>query len=284
MNVYIKNIHNSNLIFRGREVTPGAYLLIPEIERPAWGVDDNIFNYISNDQAQIAKTDDGQNDIQNKTEQWDFLKNLIPPKVSLSEQDADTGGVQFTPRYAPPGWMQQLFELEFTTSKPGTIHEKDRNNADIGWASLKFFKDDNGTEIELPNLTAPELALCTRTDLLWAPNIDYMILSGKITQIIAPNADVFVWGVGVDLDPAYGGPQVTFAEGGINMDYVSPRSAVGLNGVAGTILYKDKVWDAQNQTYVTLGEGVGTNRMKFTVRHPAGMEHRFQTIFEIFKA
>ena len=41
--------------------------------------------------------------------------------VQLKEQDSETGGVMITPRYQPQGWLQQLFEIEFETSKKESI-------------------------------------------------------------------------------------------------------------------------------------------------------------------
>ena len=214
--------------------------------------------------------------------------------VRLAEEDPDTGGVQFSPRYAPPGWKQQLYEVEFMTSKLNSVHEKDKDNNDIGWGSLKFYKLDNGNEVEMlqgadddATFQAKLDAECIRTDFLWMPNIDYMILSGQIAQIIPPDQNLYVWVLGVDLDAAFGGSQFTFAEGGINMDFVGDRTAVGLKGVAGTILFYDKVkngYDAEGKpTYLTLGDAKGTNRMRFLCRHSAGFKHRFQPIFVIFR-
>lgn len=215
----------------------------------------------------------------------EHLAGYIPKKVGLEHVDEETGGLISSPRYAPPGWKQQLFEIEFKCSTLNSIHEKDRDNVDIGWSSLKFYKLDNGQEIEMVNPTQAELDLsCVRTDFLWMPGIDYMILSGQAAQIAAPLADVFLWVIGVDLDAAYGGPQFTFAEGGINLDYIAARSAVGMKGVAGTILYYDKVVDPVTKQETVIGDGKGSNRMRFICRHPAGNKHRLQAIFEIFRA
>ena len=105
-----------------------------------------------------------------------------------------------------------------------------------------------------------------------------------VQNVSVPLSDLFVWGVGVDLDAALGGPQFAFAEGGINMDYVGERTAVGLKGVAGTILHYDKVWNPVTGDYVQLpAGGMGSNRIRFIVRHGAGMQHRLQPIFEIFR-
>lgn len=208
--------------------------------------------------------------------------------VKLQEHDVETGGVMMTPRYQPQGWLQQLFEIEFETSKLNSIHEKDIDNADIGWSSLKFYKLVSDVETEWTPTDQADLdSNCVRTDFIWEPDVDYQILSGQMAQIVTPSEDFYVWGVGIDLDALYGGPQVVFAEGGINMAYVGAHTAVGLDGKGAPFLYTDKVKsgvDADgNPTYTVLGTGKGTNRMRFICRHSAGFKHRLQPIFEIFR-
>ena len=209
--------------------------------------------------------------------------------VKLKEQDKETGGVMFTPRYQPQGWLQQLFEIEFETSTKDSIHEKDPANNDIGWSSLKFYKDVSGVETEMTNPTQTDLDNdCIRTDFLWMPVVDYQILSGQVAQISTPASDFYVWGVGIDLDAVYGGPQIVFAEGGINMAFVGTHQAVGLKGKGAPFLYYSKVKtgvDADgNPVYQNLPPGVGSNRMRFICRHPVGFKHRLQPIFEIFRS
>ena len=209
--------------------------------------------------------------------------------VQLKEQDSETGGVMITPRYQPQGWLQQLFEIEFETSKKDSIHEKDIENNDIGWSSLKFYKLDAGNEVEIVDPTQAELDTdCIRTDFIWQPTVDYQILSGQVAQKISPASDFYVWGAGIDLDPAYGGPKAIFAEGGINLAYVDGKQAVGLKGKGAPFLYTDKVKsgvDAEgNPTFTAVPTGVGSNRMRFVCRHDAGFKHRLQPIFEIFRA
>lgn len=209
-------------------------------------------------------------------------------KLSLTEADSETGGLKFTPRYQKPGWLQQLFEVEFETATLNSIHEKDIANVDIGWSSLKFYKDVATVETEwTPADQADLTANCIRTDFLWMPTVDYQLLAGKIVPLTAVAQDVYVWGVGIDLDTPYGGPQVVFAEGGINMAYVDAKKPVGLDGKGAPFLYYDKVKtgeDAEgNPIFTALPAGVGSNRMRFIVRHPVGLGYRMQVIFEIFR-
>lgn len=193
-----------------------------------------------------------------------------PRKVEIVQVDPDTLGLPTSPKFAPDGWHQQYFETEFETSKLNSIHEKDWENVDIGFSSLKFYNaagDLITTQAELDTD-------CVRTDLLWMPTTDYSIKSGFIAQMVVPDENVYVWALGVDLDAAYGGPQAVFAEGGMNLRYVDARMKVGLDGVAATVL---------SYSHPQLGNGAGTNRLRFVVRHPAGFKHRLQAVMEIFK-
>jgi hypothetical protein len=203
--------------------------------------------------------------------------------VEVKQTDGDTGGLAMSPKYAPTGWYQQLFELEFETSKDASIHEKDWMNRDIGWASLKFY-DQNDTLI---TDTSPEnLSVnCYRTDLEWMPSIDYMIKGGLLAQKNIPGEGLYIWVQGVIGPFGPAGEDIvgaTFAEGGINMDYVNTREKVGLEGVAGTILYKDKL--KSGDSLVDVPEGLGSNKIRFVVRHSAGKNHKIQCIMDIFRS
>ena len=253
-----------------------SYRVVPEGERAYWHNDDSLFDDLSAGDINFAKSDDGTTDFSSVTEAWNYLGNLIPPTISLSEEDEDTGGILITHKYAEDGMHEQLFELEFETSKLDSIHEKDIDNDDIGWASIDFYKDVAGTETKWTPADQADLdSNCIRTDLSWMPDIDYMIKGGWVAQAVIPTVDIYVWTVGADLDAVYGGPQSTFLEGGLNLYFSASHKLLGLEGVSATKL---------EYSHPTLGDGKGTNRMRFIVRHPAGHNHRLQAVFDIFRA
>ena len=196
-------------------------------------------------------------------------------ELSNKPVNADTGGFNYTPKFAPEGWYQQRFETEFETSTYNSVHEKDADNNDIGWSVLKFYKADGAGGEILCTDQADATANCIRTDLEWMPNIDYMIKGGFVAQFESLDTDVYVWVQGGVLPEVYGIPPMTFTEGGINMRYVDAKNATGLDGVAGTVLY---------YTHPQLGSGQGTNKLRFIIRHPVGHKHRLQCIFDIFRA
>lgn len=232
-----------------------------------------LYEVFQLDHTEIQDFNGGQ--VGNEIETKAYLDDVFTSHTI----DEETGGLKISPKYAPDGWFQQIFELEFETSRLNSIHEKDWQNNDIGWASLKFY---DASENELTDQTAINTQ-CVRTDLDWMPDRDYMIKAGFISQIKTPldvatqtiPQDVYVWALAGVLPDIYGGVQTTFAEGGINMAYVGDRRKAGLDGVAGTILH---------YSHPQLGSGVGTNKIRFVCRHPVGYKHRFQVIFDIFRA
>ena len=223
-----------------------------------------------------------------ESRQSNLTQHVVPIKIT-SHKDEDTGGLSFSPKYAPSGWYQQVFELEFMTSRNNSIHEKDWTNNEIGWAELKFYdsNDDLITDLSDSNLDAS----CVRTDIEWMPDIDYMIKGGLIAQITTPNEGLYVWAQGVIGPFGPGGAEIigsTFAEGGINMDYVNAREKVGLDGVSGTILYYDKlktgIDEDGNPILTPITGGLGSNKIRFVIRHSTGKVHRLQVIFDLFRS
>lgn len=211
--------------------------------------------------------------FKSKSEKQDFMDNFLAGTFS-DTIDLNTNGVHSTPKFAPNGWKQQRFETEFQTSTADSIHEKDYLNQDIGWSSLKFYKTVNGEDVECVDQADRDLN-CTRTDLEWMPNMDYMIKGGWVSQFQDLDEDLYAWVQAGILDPQYGVTPVTFAEGGINLRYIAPKTPTGLDGVAGTIL---------SYSHPLLGPGLGTNKIRFVLRHSAGKKQRIQCIMDIFRA
>jgi hypothetical protein len=242
---------------------------IESSELHRWQNDSTVLSDIASGDLVV---NNGQDDIIDVAEAINHLK-----QIQALPNDPDTGGLRYTPKFAPDGWHQQYFETEFETSKPNSIHEKDWNNIDIGFSSLKFY-DANDNEIIQGQLSAQDYQAlldtdCVRTDLSWMPDHDYAIKSGFVAQKEVPSQNIYIWALGVDLPAQYGGPQAVFAEGGLNMAFVDARTRSGLDGVSPTIMYYE---------HSQLGAGQGTNRIRFVVRHPAGFKHRIQAVLEVF--
>lgn len=241
------------------------------------GVDD-VFQC----QCEIYKSSDDANDYEAN------FQSLAVDK--MSNVDPETGGIKHTNKFAPSGWLQRLHEVQFETATvDGNLHDKDYENNDTGWSSVRLYEGSHGSETEIigANLTDQAYldANCTRTDFLWMPNADYMILSGVLLQHETPLEDFFMWGLFLDTDPALHGMGILPIEvlgGGLNMMGVPPLTPVGLKGVSGSTVYYGGVMTPNG--YVATGDGLGTNRIRYIMRHGTGKRHMFQSIFEIFRA
>ena len=228
-------------------------------------------------------------------DQTDFETNYKSlGNKKLDKIDTDTEGIKVTTQFAPDGFYQRLHEIEFTTSTlGGAIHDKDINNADTGWSSVTFYKDVASVETAWTPVDQADLdSNCIRTDYHFMPNVDYMVKSGVVSHqelINVPlNGEIYMWGKMLDVDASLQGSPyfiqpIEVLGGGMAMSFVNARDPVGLKGVNGSMLYYAGIMHPVNG-FIPITGGLGTNRITFVMRHNAGIKHRFQAIFEIFRA
>jgi hypothetical protein len=187
-----------------------------------------------------------------------------PQTVHLDQEDPDTGGAAVSPKWAPDGWHQVYHEVEFQTAKLNSIHDKKFDDTDHGYSTIKFY---DASDVELTTQGSIDTD-CVKTVYDFMPTHDYAIKSGQLAQITSPASAVYVWALA-----APGLADTVFSTGGINLEFVGPKTLVGLDGVAATIL---------EYSHPQLGDGAGTNKIRFIARHNAGFQHRIQVIFEYF--
>lgn len=259
---WIKNVSGQTKTYSGIELEDDAFLQIPYQLETEFQNNAILLSDILSGDAKMSS--DGASVIDGQSvDHINYLRNDVPIH-------SETGGILSSPKYAPDGWTQRIHEIQFTTSKLNSIHDKDWTDTDFGWGSLKFY-DSQGNE--LTNQTAITLS-CVRTDFEWMPDVDFMIKGGRVAQKSTPLANFYVWVQAAVLDEQYGGPQSTFCDGGINMCYVDGKTYVGLDGVSGTVLYYE---------HPQLGPGAGTNKIRFICRHATGLQHDLQVIFDMFR-
>ena len=219
-----------------------------------------------------------------------IVVSIEPLSVTISDKDGDTLGIPVTTRFSPDGFYQRLHEVEFTTStEGGDLHDRDIDNLDTGWSSVDFYEDIAGVETLMASPTQVDLdTKCIRTDFRFMPDLDYMVKSGVISHQelidVDLNGEIYMWGKMLDVDSslnAFGIFPITVLSGGMAMSFVNPRDPVGLKGVNGSMLYYGGVMSGD--TFIPTGDGNGTNRITFLMRHNAGIKQRFQAIFEIFR-
>jgi hypothetical protein len=170
------------------------------------------------------------------------------------------------------GWHYRLHGVEFETSKLSSIEENKASGAAFGFTALKFYKLDNGSEVEITGGDLNQTFLdanCVKTVMDWEPTHDYEILGGLLKQIEKPTENVRVWVVGVpDVPEAYGGSKEFVTN--VNMLYIGDLDGVKVDGRA--------------PKYLTYSSSLHTNKMRLIVRHSVGFKHKIMMVFEIFKA
>lgn len=170
-------------------------------------------------------------------------------------------------KYAPIGWSYQAHFLQITTSKVGSAVSKDQNNADTGFASMKFYKED-GTEIISGLQTDLDLH-CVKTVVIWEPNHSIEVISGSIMNYAQPSQDVYLSAVVAPHIPAASGGTKVFVNN-LNLKYVPVGVLLRTDGRAS----KHIAYDA---TYFS-------HRWHFNIYHPAGFQHELQLLVEFYKA
>lgn len=221
----------------------------------------------------------------NTSQQFDSI--ITSQKVSLLQQNPQTGAVNSTPRYSKPGMLQRIHESEWETCiVGGRIHDRDHNNQDTGWSSVEFYKLDQGSEVLMVNPTQNELDTeCIRTDFHWEPNVDYMVLSGELRQKVVPSEDVYFWGLFANVKFPHPVLPIEVLGGGMNLAFNEPLKPFGMKGVSASSLYKDSLENPEGEDLepIFVGPNMGTNRISFKFRHPAGFKHRINAVFGIFR-
>lgn len=211
----------------------------------------------------------------------DFSANSTKLEYVESGIDPDTGGQIVTTKTVPEGWAIQQFETEYKTSALDSIHEKDSDNNDIGWTSLKFYEGSHGSETEITsgsgNLNQTYLdSNCTMTDVYWHPDEDFIIFGGYASQLESPSEDVYSWTGAPALYDAYGGVKHWYTQGGINLRFQDAKFRHGVEKQSGTKLYYRTEIGHPSGPQV-----IGANRFVFRFRHSAGYKLRLQSLFII---
>lgn len=190
--------------------------------------------------------------------------NGVASKTEVRQSDPDTLGLSMTPKWAPQGWSQVYHEIEFKTSQLNAIHDKSVSNVDNGYTTAKFY-NAAGTELTVQGDLDTD---CVMTVIDFMPTHDYAIKSGQVAQITSPTTPVYLWALAPLSE--LGMDDKVFCDGGINLEFVDSKNLVGLDGTAATML-----------PYMG---GIGANKIRFIIRHDAGLKHRIQAILEYYKA
>lgn len=223
-------------------------------------------------------------------EQLDFEDNYqVTCNTRLDPLDPKTQGLKFSPKVAPDGWVQRIHEIEFKTSTLNSYHDRDYNNVDFGWTKMKFYEGPAGSESEITgvNLNQEYLNIhCTRTDVHFMPDKDFMLLGAGVAQLEETAENVYLWGLIMDLDAPYNVniPPFELVEGGINMKYLKAKDHFLVEGRAPATLYYDGITNPMTGGKIALPPGVGSNKVRYMLRHPAGYKGEYQAIVEYYSS
>ena len=212
-----------------------------------------------------ASIGDGSSFFTDVNQQINHLKGL-----DTAPRDSDGSPLQRV-KVTNAGWHYQLFGVDFTTSKINSINEKDAANTSLGFSTFKYFELISGVETEITggNLNQTYLdSNCIKTQMDWEPTHDHELIGGLFNQIVVPSEDVRLWIVGVPHIPSIYGGSKTFVSN-VSLAYIGLEGGIRIDGRAPKALAYSNVYHS--------------NVMRIILRHPAGLNHKAQILFEIFK-
>lgn len=249
---YIHNITEETKIYEGVECEADAFLLIPEAKLAQYANSDFVIEELAAGNA--AMSSDGSTDIDGgASDQINFLKDFKPTD--------STGRPIVRSAVTQEGWGAQFHSIGFTVGTKDSVYNKDDEGNDLGFATLKFYDEDDVEQTTQVNITANAV----KTVLSWKPTHDYEIIGGQLNQSVAPASNIYMWAKGLP-----GILNVMFAQGGLNLKLCPVGNIIDFDGKA--------------TKFLPYNGGAGTNKFDFIFRHGVGVTHELQFLIKIFKA
>lgn len=198
------------------------------------------------------------------TDQVDFETNyLSKSNKTLIPKDLESSAL-IRNKVSPIGWTYQHHSFEFSTSTIGSLNHKKFDLTDFGFCTLKFYKDESGTECT--DQTDAD-STCIKTVIDWEPTHDFELIGGVANWESVLNSEVFLWVVGVPNIPyAYGGTKEMISN--CSLKHFLNRE-IGIDGRATKRL--------------NYSASYHTNKLRFIFRHPAGFKFNPQINMEFYK-
>lgn len=191
----------------------------------------------------------------------DFETNY-KPSGNKTFTDAD-GSQLFRQKAAKKGWTFGLVPIEVETSKLTGVSSKLVDNTNRSGISVKLY---NASDVLITD--AADEGTCVRTVIEFEPTYDYELIGGRCQQMAKPANDVHIWVIAVpDIAAPNGSKEMV---GGVNLCYIDPTDKVDANGRAAKFMTYDATYH--------------TNKLQFTFRHTAGVNHKALLTLEMFRA
>ncbi len=201
---------------------------------------------------------------QDTSAEWTEYKNNY--QSNANKTFTDSNGIPLArTKITKSGWHFQLHGTEFTTGKLSSIYNKDVNDNDLGYTTIKFY---NSSDVELVAGTQAELdSSCVKTVFTWEPDEDIDVIGGVLEQPTPTNSDVRLWVIAIpDLTPAQGG-SVPFTQGGINLRYISGN--LDIDGKTAKTLPYDATYH--------------TSKFQMTLKHDVGHQSPIHMVFKLYR-
>lgn len=173
----------------------------------------------------------------------------------------EEGATISRPKAAKKGWKAQFHSIRISTSTENGVYSKKRDGTDTGFCTYTM-KDSQGEVTIDPQQ-------CVETIVTWEPQHDMEIVGGQALQKEPPNSNIWMWVTAAAHIPEMFGGNITFTEGGINLQDIGVGGVVDFDGRASKYIK----YDPQNHS--------GT--FEICLKHNAGVQHSFTLIFELFK-
>lgn len=183
-------------------------------------------------------------------------KKLDPPK------DSD-GSILQRIKVTASGWSLHYHGLELVSSSLTGSVDKDHNNADTGFLTVKLYDAD---DVQITD--EAYVNTCVKTVIDWEPTFSYDIIGGDVFMHTVPSTDIRISVIGVPDIPALDGGTKVFMTG-FNLKYV-PSDGIHLDGKT-----------PKSTTYTP---GMHTNKIRFIMHHDAGVSQAVMVMLNIFKA
>jgi hypothetical protein len=259
--IWVFNDSGSSSTYQGQVIADQAYHQIEEHKRVAWSLDSDLLADMVTGDAVVSRGNSSGDHITDFGLALNFLRKEAP-------QDSD-GAPLSRNKITQTGWHYQLHGMEVITSKLNGAHNSDYLDADLGFLTVKHYKDVSGTDTLMSSPTQAQLdSDCIRTDMIWEADYDFEIVGGSIYQASAPSSDIRFYAIGVpDLTKAQGG-SVDFCVGGVNLKLIGSTSAQ---------------FDGKTSKKMPYDATYHTNKFQFIFRHDAGVQHPVQVVFNIYR-
>lgn len=260
-----------NAINKGETTNPvGIYLVDPPNGEPGGILSDYLYitteeQYPNGFQYYKKLTEDEYNNVVS-----DIKKSLVPKYKLASHPDQDSSGRAII-RVASTikGWHYQAHSVQFELNKLNSIYNKDDEQNDLGFASIKVYKsngDECTTQLDADNNGC-------KTIVTWAPNYDFEIISGNVRQASKETIDSYIHviaRVATGLPSPNNWLKVPFTQGGINMKYIGADEILKTDGRSSKLI-----------------RGSNGDHFQIIANYDSGIlvsnKHEMSIIFEIYK-